>query len=61
MFRESEGTKVFETDHLAAAPTDADEVNMDIKNIVVPKILLGLCPVIIILFNYKHQNQFHPT
>ena len=23
--------KVFETDHLAAAPTDADEVNMDVQ------------------------------
>ena len=29
MFRETEGTKLFDTDHLAAAPTDADEMKMD--------------------------------
>ena len=31
MFRESEGKKVFETDHLAAAPDDADEVKMNVQ------------------------------
>ena len=31
MFRESKGAKVFKTDHLAAAPTNADEVNMDVQ------------------------------
>ena len=31
MFREPEGKKMFETDNLAADPTDADEVNMDIQ------------------------------
>ena len=30
MFREPEGKKVFETDRLAAAPTDAYEGNMDV-------------------------------
>ena len=30
MFREPEETKLFETDHLSAAPTDADELNMDV-------------------------------
>ena len=32
MFREPEGTKLFETDLLAAAPTNSDEVKMDVKN-----------------------------
>ena len=31
MFREPEGNKVFDTDHLAASPTDADEVKMDVQ------------------------------
>ena len=31
MFRESERTKVFETDRLAAAPTNADELSMDVQ------------------------------
>ena len=31
VFRESEGTKVFETDLLAAALTDADKVKMDVQ------------------------------
>ena len=31
MFREPEGTKVVETDCLAAAPTNADEVKMDVQ------------------------------
>ena len=33
MFREPEGTKVFETDHLAVAPTNDDEVKMDVQNV----------------------------
>ena len=33
MFREPEVTNVFETDNLAAAPKDADEMNMDIQNV----------------------------
>ena len=31
MFREPKGTKVFDTDRFAAAPTDADEVRMDVQ------------------------------
>ena len=31
MFRESEGTKVFETYNLAVSPTNNDEVNMNIQ------------------------------
>ena len=31
MFRESEGTKVFDMDRLADAPTDADKVKMDFQ------------------------------
>ena len=31
MFRELDGTKVFETDHLAAALTNADEMNTDVQ------------------------------
>ena len=31
MYREPEGTKLVETDFLAAAPDDADEVNMDVQ------------------------------
>ena len=31
MFGESEGKKLFETYHLAAAPKYADEVNMDFQ------------------------------
>ena len=45
MFREPEGNKLFETDRLSDAPTNIDEVNMDVKKIMVPKILMGLCPV----------------
>ena len=33
MFREPEGTKVVDTYRLAAAPTDSDEVNMDVQNV----------------------------
>ena len=31
MFKEPEGKKVFETDHLSAAPKNADEVKMDVQ------------------------------
>ena len=31
MFREPEGKKLFETDSLAAATTDADDVKMDVQ------------------------------
>ena len=31
MFREPEEKKLFETDRLAADPTDADDVNMDVS------------------------------
>ena len=31
MFRKPEGTRLFDTDCLADAPTDADKVNMDVQ------------------------------
>ena len=33
MFRESEGIKLFETDCLSAAPTNDDEVNIDVQKV----------------------------
>ena len=48
--REPEYKQVVETDFLAASQTDVDEVNMYIQKVLVPKILLGLCPVQILPF-----------
>ena len=44
MIREPEGTKVFETDWLAASPTDDDEVNMDVQKYSGAKDTFGTLP-----------------
>ena len=45
MFREPEGTKLFETDNLAAASTNADEVKMYIKKGSGSKDIYGHFPI----------------
>ena len=50
MFWELEGGKVFETDILAASPTNADEVYIDVQKYYGARNTYGPCPVRILPF-----------
>ena len=61
MFREPEKTKLVETDILATAPTDDDEVSMDVQKCYGAKDTSGPLSSANPPISVAATNHFHPT